>query len=145
MDTPLMRFAAYVRRAALAAGYDVDAERGGGKKRLAEAAGMSPTSISRLLIAERMPDARFLAPLAQALNVPLPQLLIESGLFPAESLTQGPQESVGSPDITPVDVAESWGVQDEAGRELLRAMHERFRREREQRDQANDGSAEAQA
>lgn len=143
----LKRLADYVMAAALAAGYDVrPGKRTGDKKRLADAAGMDPGQLSRLLSAERMPDARHFAPLARALHVPLTELLVQSGIIPAESLTQEHLRSVSSTPIAPDTVAESWGIEDEAGRELVRAMYERLARRRLKADDSGqDGGSEAQA
>lgn len=50
------RFAARIREAAQAAGYDVDSPRGGGKAELARRAGMTKSSIGRILAGRTMPD-----------------------------------------------------------------------------------------
>ncbi len=125
VDTSLLRLLAdYVRQAALTAGYDIDAPRSGDKTRLAEDAGMSLTTLSRLLSAERMPDARYFAGLAKALKVDLTELLVQSGIIPAESLTLKPQESVSSRPLTPDEVADSWQVD----RDAVRAMYQFLRK-----------------
>lgn len=143
----LEQFASYVMAAALRTGYDVrPGKRTGDKKRLAEAAGMDPGTLSRLLSAERMPDPRSFAGLAKALRLPLTTLLVEAGIIPAESLTHEHLQSVGSRPITPDEVAESWGIRDESGRQLVRAMYENLaknRRKAEGTDQ--EGGAEAEA
>jgi transcriptional regulator with XRE-family HTH domain len=148
VDTSLLgRFASYVRQAALDAGYSIDSPRGGDKTRLANDAGMSLTTLSRLLSGERMPDARYFAPLAKALKVDLQELLVQSGIVPAESLTQKPQQSVSSRPLTPDEVADSWSIHDPAGRELVRAMFEKLRNDVQPpaTETDRDGSAEAQA
>jgi transcriptional regulator with XRE-family HTH domain len=142
VDTSLLRrFADYVRQAALAAGYDIDSPRGGDKTRLATDAGMSLTTLSRLLSAERMPDARYFAGLAKALKVNLSDLLVQSGIIPAESLTQAQHESVNSRPLTPDEVADSWQVD----RDAVRAMYEFLRKTpRPVAEDDRDGRKEAQ-
>lgn len=146
VDTsPLQRLAAYVREAALSAGYDIDSPRGGGKTQLAADSGMSLTTLSRLLSGERMPDARYFSGLAKALGVPLTELLVQSGIIPEENLTQEHLQSVRSRSLTPGDVANSWGIHDPEGRELVRAMYERLRTDRQAPAEPDQtGSAEAQ-
>jgi transcriptional regulator with XRE-family HTH domain len=79
------KFGEVVTAAARAAGYDVDRPRGGGKKKLAEAAGMSFASTSRMLAGKAIPDPEFFPGLADALGIPLRQLLIDSELAPADT------------------------------------------------------------
>lgn len=143
----LEQFAEYVTTAALRAGYDVrPGKRTGDKKRLAEDASMDPGTLSRLLKGERMPEPRSFAGLAKALRLPLTTLLVEAGIIPAESLTREHLQSVGSRPITPDEVAESWGIRDDAGRELVRAMYERLARNRRPtQDTDQEGGAEAEA
>jgi transcriptional regulator with XRE-family HTH domain len=125
--SPLDRLAAYVRTAAIAAGYDIDRPNSGDKTRLARDAGMSITTLSRLLSAERMPDARYLAPLARAINVDPVDLLVESGILPDRTQAQPDPKPVASVAITPDVVADAWGV-DKFGREMVHAMFERLTR-----------------
>lgn len=127
VNTSLDQFAAYVKAAARAAGYDIDRVNSGDKARLARDAGMSPTTLSRLLAGERMPDAKYLAPLARALRLNPIDLLVESGILPSESRSQSDAHAVASTPITPDAVADSWGV-DMFGREMVRAMFERLTR-----------------
>lgn len=121
-DPSVERLADYVRQAALDAGYDVDSPRGGGKTALAKAAGMSLTSISRLLSKERIPDARYLPSLAAALRVPARDLFVAASVIPEEALSAAPPERP----LTPDEVARRWGVKDEAGKALITAMYERL-------------------
>ncbi|MFC8447563.1 helix-turn-helix domain-containing protein [Kitasatospora sp. NPDC057223] len=144
VDTsPLQRLANYVRKTALAGDYpNLDKPNSGDKARLAKAAGMSPTTLSRLLLGERMPEAKYLTPLARALDTDPLELFVESGLLPAGSGAQSAQEAVASPPITPDDVADAWQV-DAFGREMVRAMFERLATP--QPAEHNDiGGAEAQ-
>lgn len=142
----LERFSRYVMNAAFAAGYDVTkGKRTGDRRRLAQDAGIDPGQLSRLLDGLRMPDTKYFAGLAIALHVPLADMLIESGLFPAESLTQDRHSSVRSRPLTPDEVADSWDIHDPTGRELVRGMYDRLRSRRAATTE-NDhpGNAEAQ-
>lgn len=137
-ENHLQRFAAYVREAALAAGYEVDKPRSGAKLKLAAEAGMSPSTLSRMLSGERMPDPKYFQGLANALHVPVNEFLVEAGIIGRESLDL---RAVLDQPVTPEDVADAWGIHDEAGRELVRAMYERLARRRTNDDQSREDSA----
>ncbi|MER8197036.1 helix-turn-helix transcriptional regulator [Streptomyces microflavus] len=79
------QFARYIRAAVTSAGYDIDSPRGGGKKALAKAAGMSQTSVGRMLAGQTMPDPAVLERLAEVLHLPLHELLVRSGLISGKS------------------------------------------------------------
>lgn len=83
-------FSEYVADAARVAGYDIDSPRGGGKKALAEAAGMSHASVSRMLAGQSEIHASFLPRLAEALNVPTTELLEFAGILAADQPTSRP-------------------------------------------------------
>lgn len=70
----------YIREAAGRAGYDIDSPRGGGKKAIAKAAGMSPSSVGRMLAGQTIPSPPQLEKLADVLGVPLIDLLVLSGV-----------------------------------------------------------------
>jgi transcriptional regulator with XRE-family HTH domain len=72
-------FAEWLRHRALAAGYDIDGERGA-QARLAKATGISPTQIGRTLNSQTMPDVQSQLRLARALRVPFSEMLIRSGV-----------------------------------------------------------------
>ncbi|MEH0445462.1 helix-turn-helix transcriptional regulator [Streptomyces sp. B21-102] len=78
--TRAQQFGEYVAAAARAAGYDIDSPRGGGKKAIGERAGMSHASVSRMLAGQTVPDPVYFERLAEALGVPLMELLVRSGV-----------------------------------------------------------------
>jgi transcriptional regulator with XRE-family HTH domain len=119
------QLAAYVLQAARRAGYDMDSPRGGGKAKLAHDAGMSATTLSRLLGGTRMPDARYFEPLAAALKVPVTELLVEAGIVSRVQL--------GAPagPATPEEVADSWGLRNE-DRDLFFSMVDQLRKRAEE-------------
>lgn len=75
-----LRFRHYIREAAVRAGYDIDSPRGGGKKAIAKATGMSQSSVGRMLAGQTIPSPPQLERLAEALGVPLIDLLVLSGV-----------------------------------------------------------------
>lgn len=70
----------YLSKAARAAGYDIDSPRGGGRKALAEATGMSQSSVGRTLSGDTVPNARILPVLADVLGVPRNEVLAMAGV-----------------------------------------------------------------
>lgn len=122
--TRAQRFGAHVAAAARAAGYDIDSPRGGGKKALAEAAGMSHASVSRMLAGQTIPDPSFFEPLARVLHVPIGELLVISGLVSRETLL--PEAGMHPPRkpkaVSPRDVAEDLGIKDPAKIEVFETM-----------------------
>lgn len=122
--TRAQRFGAHVAAAARAAGYDIDSPRGGGKKALAEAAGMSHASVSRMLAGQTIPDPSFFEPLARVLHVPIGELLVISGLVSRETLLPeaGRQPPQRPKAVSPRDVAADLGINDPAKVELFETM-----------------------
>ncbi|WP_280684868.1 helix-turn-helix transcriptional regulator [Kitasatospora sp. MAA19] len=138
----LQRFAAYLRTAALRAGYDVVSPRGGGKSRLAHDSGISLTTISRVLAGTRALDPASYEGLARALRVPLRELMVEGGIVPSESLPGWPDHAVRSRPITPDEAADELGITDPVDRQMFLAMVDRLRRDRAaERDGSNGGKA----
>jgi transcriptional regulator with XRE-family HTH domain len=143
----LPAFAAYIADAARQAGYDIDSPRGGGKTALARDAGISLSTISRLLSGTRAPDPSTFDGLARALRVPLRELLTRSGIISSDSLHAWPNNGVRSRPITPREAADELGITDPIDREMFLAMVDRLRRQQEakQRDTTADGGAAAEA
>lgn len=144
MDTGIDALAAYIRRYAPSAGYDLAAW--GEQARLARDAEMDSGTLARILTGQRMPKPDKLWPLAKALGRPYPELLVESQIIPADSLAHMAQPAVPSLPITAEVLADQWGVRDAKGRELVQDMLDRLRMLAQQPpgDQPEDhGSAEA--
>lgn len=136
--SPLQNFANYVRRAALDAGYEIERVNSGELTRLANAAGMSQSSISRLLAVERMPRAEFFAGLARALGKDPIELFVESGMLPRRTAPDTETDRPTSQPITPDDVADAWQV-DAYGREMVHAMFARLAGTAKQADNRSTG------
>jgi transcriptional regulator with XRE-family HTH domain len=99
-------FGQRITQAARAAGFDIDSPRGGGKKALADAAGMTQSSVSRMLAGQAMPDAYRLEALADAVNVPVEELLVLHGIVsPGTNLREMPRKNLTVPEL-----AAMWGI-----------------------------------
>jgi transcriptional regulator with XRE-family HTH domain len=119
----LAEFSEFVAAAARAAGFDIDSPRGGGKKLLAEAAGMSHATVSRMLSGQAMPDPYGLERVAEALNMPLVQLLVRSGVVTRETALpevaaggQGPVTAAVLDQLTALRRAQKVSAQELADR-----------------------------
>lgn len=106
------RFAARVREAARAAGYDVDSPRGGGKTELARRAGMTNSSIGRILAGRTMPDPYCLERLAAAVVVPVDELLELAGVVSPQPRRR----------LTPREAAAGLGITDPGGVRVFEAL-----------------------
>ncbi|MGQ4514256.1 helix-turn-helix domain-containing protein [Streptomyces sp. DW26H14] len=109
------QFAAYIREAAKAQGFDVDTPRSGGKKALAEAMGMSPTAVGRMLSGQVVPDPENLERLARVLHLELTELLVRSGIVSDRSSLTPRHDQVtgGSVSVlTPAVAAERLGIKN---------------------------------
>lgn len=113
------QFAAYVREAARRAGYDIDSARGGGRVALARDAGMSPSSVGRMLAGKAMPDPVYLVPLAEALRVPWPELMTRSGLVP-QNFFDDPQHERAP--LSAREAAADLGIKDPTKVDLFETM-----------------------
>lgn len=117
--TRAQKFGQYVAAAARATGYDIDSPRGGGKKALADAAGMSHASVSRMLAGHTIPDPSFFEPLANALRRPVSDMLIQSGLITEDALLK--PEVLDHP-LDPRVVAQQLGIRSEERIAAFEAM-----------------------
>jgi transcriptional regulator with XRE-family HTH domain len=118
------RFGAYVAEAARDAGYDIDSQRSGGRKALASATGMSPSSVGRMLAGEILPSPRFYGPLSKAIRRPLRDLLIESGTATEELLDAVPERLVPVTAATPEEAARLVGITKPASVRIFVGMVE---------------------
>jgi transcriptional regulator with XRE-family HTH domain len=120
------RFAEYIRPAVVAAGYDIDSPRGGGKKALAEDTGMSPSSVGRMLSGQTLPEPVHLERLADVLGVPLMDLLVQSGVVSERARDTGssPPVSLASaePELTPEAAARALGIRSPDRIQMFTAM-----------------------
>lgn len=121
-------FAVWLTRALIDRGYDLTNQRSGGRSRFAEDSGLSPSTVGRLLRGEGATDINTLATLANALGLPLGEVLVRAGI-----LSRGELASVQRPTpkrrITPDQAADELGIEDDQSRALFKAMVETLRRQ----------------
>lgn len=143
--TLAQRFAAAVVPAAERAGYTGH----GRQARLARATGMTESSVGRMWNGQAIPEPRFFEPIADAVGLHPAVLFVEAGLMSRESLqslSETDRSQVGS-DLTPEDVADRFGIQDEVGRQMLYATIDRLKRledDEQPAERDNSGGAAAQ-
>lgn len=133
-ETRAQRFAEYIRPAVVAAGYDIDSPRGGGKKELAKATGMSQSSVGRMLSGLTMPDPQFLERLATVLNLSLTDLLVRAGVVSdrrriGSTAAAPPPQPPAS--FTIEQAARGLGIHSPNGVSMFKAMVETLRAQEE--------------
>ncbi|WLQ41300.1 helix-turn-helix transcriptional regulator [Streptomyces laculatispora] len=108
----LDRFATWIEELIRRRGFDIDSPRGGGKSRLADEAGVHRAAITRLLQRQSMPDLETTRRLAQVLQVPVRDMLIQSGRLTEEDLPLPAtgQASMGGPRLTLEEAADGLGI-----------------------------------
>jgi transcriptional regulator with XRE-family HTH domain len=143
--TLAQRFAAVVVPAAERAGYTGH----GRKARLARATGMTESSVGRMWNGQAIPEPPFFEPLAEAVGLHPAVLFVEAGLMSRESLqslSETDRSQVGSV-LTPEEMADGLGIQDEVGRQMLFATIDRLKRledDEQPADRDHHGGAAAQ-
>lgn len=113
-------FAELVTHHAIARGYDLRGTRSGGKKQLAEDTGLSPATVSRILNGQVMPSAYSLEPLADAIGVPVTQLLEAAGYASPGSLTGRVPQPTRPPTVR--EVAARLGIKKPLNVAVLEAV-----------------------
>jgi transcriptional regulator with XRE-family HTH domain len=123
-------FADWVKEQITARGYDVSGLRSGGRTRFAEDSGISPASVGRLINNGDVKDIKVLGLLADALRVPLGEVLVRAGIL-AESELRAVQNPPPTPHpMTPDEAADALGIDDDLDRELFRNTVDTLRRRR---------------
>lgn len=136
-ETTAARFGRLVGDAARRAGYDIDSPRGGGKTALARDAGMTESSVGRMLAGKTLPDPRSFEAIARAVRIPVRDLLVEAGIISPQTLTENPSARVAS-DLTPEEAAARLGITDPIGREMFLGVVARLRRQQDDPDTGTD-------
>jgi transcriptional regulator with XRE-family HTH domain len=138
------QYAAWLARAMRAAGLDIDRQRGGGRKALAEAVGVAPTTVTRWLEARSVPSPEHFEAIADAVGVPVVKMLVENGIISAESVTLEHQSGVRF-QPTPAQAADELGITDPVERaRFMRELAQRNRRHLRIADNGDEGDAVAQ-
>lgn len=125
--TRAQAFGQFISEAAREAGYDIDGQRSGGRKALAEDAGMGQTAVGRMLSGQSVPDPRFFEPLARAVKIPLRRLLVEAGVVSEQALAAVSMAS-GRP-LTLAEEAERLGIRNPGNVQLFVTMVENMRQQ----------------
>ncbi|MEV0276688.1 helix-turn-helix transcriptional regulator [Streptomyces sp. NPDC050610] len=114
MKDTLEEFAAWMEDLMRSRGYDIDHPRGGGRSKIADDAGVHRAAVTRLLQRQSMPDLTTMRGLARALDVPVRDVLIQSGKLTEDDLplpvTQPRHSTAGSRRVTLEEAAELLGV-----------------------------------
>ena len=122
------KYAAWLAGAMRAAGLDIDRQRGGGRKALAIAIGVAPSTVGRWLDGLSSPSPELFEPIADAVGVDVGVMLVESGIISAESLPQLARPDVRS-GLTPAQTADKLGYTDPVERaQFMRDLATRNRR-----------------
>ncbi|MFF9197292.1 helix-turn-helix domain-containing protein [Streptomyces sp. NPDC014779] len=123
-------FAAWVKQQITARGYDVSGLRSGGRTRFAEDSGISPASVGRLINSGDVKDIKVLSLLAEALRVPLGEVLVRAGILAEEELRAVQNPPPTPHPMTPDEAADALGIDDDLDRELFRNTVDALRRRR---------------
>ncbi|MHA4819360.1 helix-turn-helix domain-containing protein [Streptomyces aculeolatus] len=125
-------FAVWLRDQLTRRDYDLGL-RGGGQTKFAADSGISRATISRMLSGQGATDTRVLALLAEALHLPLSDILVRAGILTADELGAVQHPSPGTRRITPDEAADELGITDEQSRDLFRSMTETLQRKQRNR------------
>lgn len=128
-ETLAERYGAWLATAMRNAGLDIDRQRGGGRKALADTLGVSASTVGRWLNGETVPSPELFESIADALGVPVRDMLVETGIISAKALTKNHRTEVASAPITPTQAADALGITDPAERaEFIQMLEARARR-----------------
>jgi transcriptional regulator with XRE-family HTH domain len=104
--TLAQQFADWLADAMRRAQLDIDRQQGGGRVALANKLGVSRSTVSRWLDGKALPSPEYFQPIADAVGVPVAELLIGAGIVSAESLNLGRNDTVAMK--RPEEVADDW-------------------------------------
>jgi transcriptional regulator with XRE-family HTH domain len=120
-------FAQWLRQQLESRGFDLGM-RGGGQSRFAEESGIGRATISRILSGQGATDTAVLARLADALHIPLGEVLVRAGILNPSELSAVNQPPAGGRRITPDQAADELGITDPHQRRLFLAMTQTLQR-----------------
>ncbi|MEV0262826.1 helix-turn-helix transcriptional regulator [Streptomyces sp. NPDC050617] len=117
MKDTLEEFAAWMEDLMRSRGYDIDHPRGGGRSKVADDAGVHRAAVTRLLQRQSMPDLTTMRGLARALDVPVRDVLIQSGKLTEDDLplpvAASRHSTADSRRVTLEEAANLLGIPDE--------------------------------
>ncbi|MEU6441384.1 helix-turn-helix transcriptional regulator [Streptomyces sp. NPDC047046] len=131
-------FAEWLRARLDERGYDLR-PRGGGQSRFATDAGIGHGTVSRLLRGQAAPETRVLQLIADALRVPLAEVLVAAGVITHEQLAAVQTRPPRPAPLTPEGAADELGIHDPQSRALFVSMTQTLRTVRTKRD-GNDAA-----
>lgn len=137
MTTPAKRFGDWLKAAMRRAGLDVDTQMGGGRAALADAVGVSRSTVKRWLDGDSLPEATKFEAISRTLGVPVPAMLVESGLVSVKAIGMTPQ-----PEPRAETALEALGVTSPADQELILGMIRRLQQRDELRGEVERLSEE---
>ncbi|MCQ9706636.1 helix-turn-helix transcriptional regulator [Streptomyces sp. BSP1] len=109
-------------------GYNLSGPRSGGRSAFAARAGISPSTVTRLLRGEMPTDTRILRTLAEAIDVPYPEVLVRAGVLTPDELAAVQRPTAPPGGITPEQAADQLGITDPAERRVFVNMAQTLRR-----------------
>lgn len=143
--TPTQQFAAWLAPAMRRAGYDIDKQMGGGRLAFAKAVGVAASTVTRWLAGQSMPDPEKFELIANALGVPVVDMLVEVGIISSQLANEQRDPAVRSSPMTPSEIADELGIHGRVEREMFFGVIDRLTRTpREPSEQGVDGGAAAE-
>ncbi|MBT3157384.1 helix-turn-helix transcriptional regulator [Streptomyces sp. CHA1] len=109
-------------------GYNLSGPRSGGRSAFADRSGISPSTVTRLLRGEMPTDTRILRTLAEAIDVPYPEVLVRAGVLTPDELAAVQRPTAPPGGITPEQAADQLGITDPAERRVFVNMAQTLRR-----------------
>ncbi|WP_416964385.1 helix-turn-helix domain-containing protein [Streptomyces sp. Agncl-13] len=122
------QFGAWLRIQIEQRGYDLT-PRGGGQSRFAERAGLSNSTVSRILRGQAVTETRTLQAIATALRLPLAEVLVAAGVLSTRELNDVRNPTSTNP-LTPETAADELGITDPQSRRLFVNMTATLREQR---------------
>ncbi|WP_275463343.1 helix-turn-helix domain-containing protein [Streptomyces noursei] len=124
-------FASWLRERLEERGYDLR-PRGGGQSKFAADSGLGAGTISRILNAQAATETRVLQTISEALNVPLPEVLVASGVLTRSELNavQRTSPQPRRAPLTPEAAAAELGISDPQARAVFVSMTKTLRQQR---------------
>ncbi|MGW7201070.1 helix-turn-helix domain-containing protein [Streptomyces chryseus] len=121
-------FAAWLRDQLTIRGYNL-ALRGGGQRRFAADAGITTSTVSRMLAGEGSTDTRTLEKVAASLGVSLGEVMIRAGVLTPHDLQAVTYRDPNRPPLTPDQAADELGITDPYARRVFNATIKALRTE----------------
>lgn len=122
------QFAKWLRDQLTSRNYDLG-PRGGGQGKFAKDSKISGATVSRMLGGHGATDTRVLALLAEALHLPLSDVLVRAGILDEDELKAVRQPELGARRITPEQAATELGIEDDQARRVFISMTQTLQRQ----------------